>query len=147
MSSTLSENAATKFQSGYNCAQSVLHAACEQLSLDHDTALKLSSGFGGGLDRKQQVCGAVAGGIIALSLKYGRGENDGPAQTEIAYGKIRLLIERFQARQGSVICRELLGGCDLMTEEGKHLFKEKNLKQTTCACCVTSAAALLEELL
>ena len=144
---TLSENAAAKFQSGYNCAQSVLHAACEQLSFDRDTALRLSSGFGGGMANRQQVCGAVAGGIIALGLKYGRGENEGQAKTDAAYEKIRLLIERFLARHGSVNCKELLNGCDFMTEEGKKHFKEKNLKQTTCACCVASAAGILTELL
>jgi C_GCAxxG_C_C family probable redox protein len=145
--STLSDNAVAKFQSGYNCAQSVLHAACERLSFDHDTALRLSCGFGGGMANKQQVCGAVAGGIIALGLKCGRGENEELARAEVAYKKIHTLIDRFQTLHGSVNCKELLGGCDFKTEEGKRLFKEKNLKQTTCTCCVASAATILEELL
>jgi C_GCAxxG_C_C family probable redox protein len=142
--SSLSENASAKFQSGFNCSRSVLHAACEKLSFDPNLALKLANGFGGG---RHEICGALAGGILALGLKYGRSENDGPANTEVTYVKIHTLIDRFQKRHGGINCKELLGGCDLRTDEGKRVFKERGLKQVTCACCVASAASLLEEIL
>jgi C_GCAxxG_C_C family probable redox protein len=142
--STLSENASAKFQSGFNCSQSVLHAACEKLSFDPNLALKLASGFGGG---RQEICGALAGGIIALGIKYGRGENDGQGNTEATYAKIHELIDRFQKRHGGINCKDLLGGCDLQTDEGKQVFKERGLRQVTCACCIASAASILEDLL
>ena len=39
------------FHEGYNCAQSVFAAFCDTLGFDFETALKLSSSFGGGMGR------------------------------------------------------------------------------------------------
>jgi hypothetical protein len=66
--------AVEKFLAGYNCAQAVLYAFCDDLCLDKDAALKLACGLGAGMARRQEVCGAISGGIIALGLKHGRGE-------------------------------------------------------------------------
>jgi len=142
--STLSENASAKFKAGYNCSQAVLDAACDQLTFDRETALELAKGFGGG---RHEICGALAGGIIALGMKYGGSEKKSAANVELTYTKIRELIDRFQKRHGGINCKELLGGCDLQTAEGKQVFKERGLKQVTCACCVASVASVLEEIL
>lgn len=55
---------------GYNCAESTLHAANDvwELGLD-DSVFKVMAGFGGGMGVKN-VCGAVRGGIAALSYRY-----------------------------------------------------------------------------
>jgi C_GCAxxG_C_C family probable redox protein len=85
-----------KFRSGYNCSQSVLFAFSNELNIDSDTALKISNGFGGGMGRKQEVCGAVSGAIMALGILYGRGEKDGPDKQETTYLKVRELIDSFK---------------------------------------------------
>jgi C_GCAxxG_C_C family probable redox protein len=54
--------AVQKFTSGYNCAQSVLSSFSNDLGLDENTPLKIACGFGAGMGRKQEVCGAVSGG-------------------------------------------------------------------------------------
>ena len=41
--------AAFRFAEGYNCAQAVLSAYATRLGLDGNTALKIASGFGGGM--------------------------------------------------------------------------------------------------
>ena len=46
-----SKIATDNFRQGYNCAQSVLLAFAEEVNLDKETALKLSSSFGGGMGR------------------------------------------------------------------------------------------------
>ena len=61
---TRSAVARQKFLAGYNCAQAVLFSFCDDLGFDKDTALRLACGFGAGMARKQEVCGAVAGGIL-----------------------------------------------------------------------------------
>jgi hypothetical protein len=43
-----SENASRLFHQGFNCAQSVFATFHDEVGLDLDTALKLSSSFGGG---------------------------------------------------------------------------------------------------
>ena len=52
------EKASTLFKSGYNCAQAVFLAFAEKMNIDRETAIKLSSSFGGGIGRMREVCGA-----------------------------------------------------------------------------------------
>ena len=60
---------------------------------------------------------------------------------------MRDLMGRFEARHGTCICRQLLSGCDLSTEEGRRHFKEHDLLNKTCAGCVKTVAEILEEVL
>ncbi len=144
---TSAETASTQFVSGYNCAQSVLWTFAPSLGLDADTALKIACGFGAGMGRRQEVCGAVTGGIMALGLKYGRGETQDRAATEETYAKTQDLMRRFEAAHGSCNCRQLLGGCDLATEAGCTLFKNRELLTGTCLPCVRTVCDILEDLL
>jgi C_GCAxxG_C_C family probable redox protein len=140
------EIAEAKFMEGYNCAQSVLFAFCDDLGLDADYALKMSCGFGGGMGRNGEVCGAVSGGILVLGLKFGRGKNDARIQTDIAYAKIREFMDCFSAKHGSCRCRDLLGGCDLTTPAGQAYFKDNECFNIVCKRCVRDAAALVANL-
>ncbi len=142
-----SEIALEKFREGYNCAQSVFYCFCDDLGFDKNTALKLATGFGGGMGRKEEVCGAVTGGIMALGAKYGRGEKDVHAATEGTYKKTRELMDRFAAKHGTFICRQLLGGCELTTEEGQKHYRENDLFHKVCKPCVESVVEILEEIM
>lgn len=64
------EEVINTFNSGYNCSQTVISVFCKGIDIDRETALKISSGFGGGM-RKGEVCGAVTGAIMVLGLKQG----------------------------------------------------------------------------
>lgn len=142
---TKMEIAVEKFLEGYNCAQSVLYAFCDDLQIEKDLALKIASGFGGGMGLKEDVCGAVTGGIIVIGAKYGRGENEDHAEAKItAYTKTRELIDQFAVQHGTFICRELLGGCDFTTVEGRKEFKEKDLFNKVCKGCVQDVVNILE---
>jgi C_GCAxxG_C_C family probable redox protein len=141
------EQAVLKFAGGYNCAQSVLFSFCDDLTLDKDKALKLACGFGAGMGRKKEVCGAVSGGIMVIGAKYGRGENNDRKATEITYVKIRELMEQFSQKHGTYICRKLLNDCELTTEEGQKHFKENGLSNKTCKPCVQSVVEILESIL
>ena len=59
------------FLDGYNCSQAVFGAYAEDFGIDFSTAMKISSGFGGGFGRMREVCGAVSGMTMVLGLKYG----------------------------------------------------------------------------
>jgi C_GCAxxG_C_C family probable redox protein len=144
---TKTEAAVEKFLAGYNCAQAVLYSFCDDLRFDKDLALKLASGFGAGMARKQGTCGAIAGGIIAIGLKYGRGEGQDRAATEETYRKVQELLWQFESRHGTSICRTLLMGCNLNTAEGQRYFKENDLLNKTCKGCVTTVGETLEKIL
>ncbi|RPJ24254.1 MAG: C_GCAxxG_C_C family protein [Chloroflexi bacterium] len=141
-----SEYAISEFVGGYNCAQSVFAAFCEDLNLDADTALKVACGFGAGMGRKGEVCGAVTGGIMVLGAKYGRGENEDRTATETTYAKTREFMDQFASRHGSCLCHKLLNGCDLTTEAGRKSFGENDLFNKVCKPCVQSAVEILERI-
>ncbi len=122
-----SEIAVNKFKDGYNCAQSVLFSYADKLNISRDLALKMANGFGGGIGRKQEVCGALSGGILVLNLIYGRGENEDKQKQEIVYSLVRELMDKFEEKYGSVNCKKLLDGCELMTSEGQEQFKSNKL--------------------
>jgi len=142
-----SEIALEKFVGGYNCAQAVLYPFCDDLQLDKNTALRLACGFGGGMGRKQQVCGAVSGGIIAIGLKYGQSEAQDKSAKETTYRKVHEFVSRFESKHGTCRCRELLKDCDLSTPEGQRQFKENDLLNKVCKGCVTTVVEELESII
>jgi C_GCAxxG_C_C family probable redox protein len=142
-----SEIAVAKFLQGYNCAQSIIYAFSDDLGIDKNTALKIACGFGAGMGRKQQVCGAVTGGIMVIGVKYGRGENDERKVMDQAYVKVRALMDRFSEKHGTVICRKLVSECELTTDVGQKEYREKDLLHKICAPCVETVAEILEDIL
>lgn len=135
------------FLKGFNCAQSVIYAFCDDFKLEKDLALRLSSGLGAGMGRKGEVCGAVTGGIIVIGLKHGRGETNDRKAKEFVYNKTSELMDRFESEHGTYICRRLLNGCDLSTTQGQAYFKENELLKKTCTPCVQSVVRILETIL
>jgi C_GCAxxG_C_C family probable redox protein len=141
------EAAVAMVAGNWNCAQSVLGVFCADLGLDRETAMKLASGFGAGMARKQEVCGAVTGAIMVVGLKYGQAREDDKAAKEEAYRLSRELMDRFQARFGSCLCRELLPGLDLAAEAGLARYKTEGWSEKICRPSVRFAVGLLEEIL
>lgn len=144
--STRTEVAATRFLSGYNCAQAVLYAFRDEAGLGEDLALKIPTGLGAGMGRKQEVCGAVTGGILVLGLRHGRGSTDDRSATEQTYLRTRELIDQFAAKHGSCLCRQLLQGYDLATEEGQRRAKADSMLDKVCRPCVQTVVEILEQI-
>ena len=143
MKENYSEKAVRKFREEYNCAQSILYAFMED-GTDKDLAVNLSVGFGAGMGRVQETCGAISGGIMVLGLKYSnRGSND----KENVYPKVQCLLERFAKEKGAVKCIELLNGCNLLTSEGQEYFNNNDLKENICCECVALTCKILEEII
>lgn len=109
-----------------------------------EIALKIACGLGAGMARKQGVCGAVTGAIIVLGLRHGRGSKDDRSATELTYLKTRELMDQFSKKHGTLICRNLLNGCELITEEGQKYFKDHELLKGTCKPCVQGVVEILE---
>jgi C_GCAxxG_C_C family probable redox protein len=47
-------------------------------------ALKIASGFGGGMGRLAETCGAVTGAFMVLGLKYGSAASDREAKEAVS---------------------------------------------------------------
>ena len=123
----------------------MLYAFREESDLPEETALKIACGLGAGMARKEEVCGAVTGGILVLGMRHGRGSKDDRSAQERTYAKTRELMDRFSEKHGTVICRKLINGCELTTEEGQKYFKENDLLNKLCVPCVQSIVMILED--
>jgi hypothetical protein len=55
-------------------------------------------------------------------------------------------MDQFAERHGTFICRKLLNGCELTTEEGQKQFID-HLFNTTCKPCVQSVVEILENIM
>jgi C_GCAxxG_C_C family probable redox protein len=139
-----SKEAVARFAEGFSCSQAVFSTYAAESGLDRDTALKIASGFGGGIGGLGQTCGAVSGAIMALGLKHGTTTADRAAK-ETIYAKVRQFTERFQQRNGSLLCRDLLG-CDISTAEGRQHARDAGLFQQKCPKLVEDAAEILEQI-
>lgn len=140
------EIAYARHTEGYNCAQSVLAAYASALGLEETAAMKVSTGFGGGLGRLGSVCGAVSGAVMVLGLKYGMTAGADAQAKDRTYTLVRELAAQFKARHGVLDCRDLLG-CDLNTAEGMQLARERKLFETLCPKLIISATEILDGLL
>ena len=101
------------FTSGYNCCQSVLLAFEDLLDVDHDALARLSSGFGAGMGKMREVCGAVSGMFMVASMLKGYSSPTATTEKVDTYAMIMELGEKFKSEFGTVICRQLLNlDCD-----------------------------------
>ena len=141
-----SEEAKNNFLAGMNCAQAVLCAFCDRCGLDRDAAMKLASGFGGGIARQREVCGAVSGMCMAADLIRGPGEGVDKTAKDEHYAFIRGLCDAFREETGSIICRDLLGLAPKQSDPPvSEARTETYYKKRPCAELVAIAARILSE--
>lgn len=140
------ELAVSIFKEGFNCSQAVLSAYAEKLGLERELALKISGAFGGGMGRMGEICGAVTGAFMVIGLKYAKTRVEDEEKKEKAYNLVREFVRRFKNKNGSIVCKELLG-FDISTPEGMKQIKERNLFSVLCPKFVQDSAEILEEIL
>ncbi len=142
--STHEEKAKQLFLEGYNCAQAVFCAFSDELGVDQETALRLSSSFGGGMGRLREVCGAVSGMFMAAGVKYGYSDPKARDEKTEHYARIQELAGNFKEQNGSIVCRELLG---LQQKQDSPVPEERTkeyYKKRPCVNLVGDAARMLE---
>ena len=138
------DKAAAAFLRGYNCAQAVALAYKEELGLDEEQVLRLSCGFGGGLSRLREVCGAVSGMLMAAGALYGYTTPADDVVKGQHYTLVQELAGRFREVHGALTCRELLNrpGPESPIPDA---FNAAVYASRPCARFVGTAARILEE--
>jgi len=147
--SSKTELAKTYHERGYSCSQSVLAPFSQDFGLSEETALRISTGFGSGMGRLCEVCGALSGAFMVIGLKHGKVITDGTkygTDTETTYRLVAELAQRFRDRNGSIHCRVLIGH-DLSIPEERAKARELGLFDAICGKCIQDAVELLEEAL
>jgi C_GCAxxG_C_C family probable redox protein len=139
------DKAIRSFRSGLNCAQAVLTAYSDDLSFDNNLALGIACGFGGGMGRLQETCGAVTGSFMVLGIINSKKYTNNNERKEGTYSMVQKFSEKFKTIHGSTDCKSLLN-CNLKTEEGHRYAKENNLFGTICEKCISDSIRIVEEI-
>lgn len=145
---TRPEKAKQLFMSGYNCSQAVVGAFIDDFAVDFDTAMKLSSSFGGGMGRMREVCGAVSGAFMIAGLKCGYCDPCDKAAKSAHYALIQKIAADFKQQNGSIICRELLEGVGCNGKCQGSVPEDRTAayyKKRPCAELVYIAAKIVED--
>jgi C_GCAxxG_C_C family probable redox protein len=141
------EKAVQFFKQGFNCSQSIFTAYRQEEKIDEQTALKLATVFGAGVAcTGQNLCGAVTGALMAISMKYGRGNREDLEGKPKTYDLAKKFMEEYQRRMGSCVCEDILG---INIGSPNNLRKAEQLKlfETKCVDAVKSAADILDRML
>lgn len=140
-----SQKAVELFKQGYNCAQAVAGAYADEVGIDFETLIKLSSSFGGGMGRLREVCGAVSAIFLIAGLKKGYSipNNDDVKQSH--YELIQKLGHSFKDKNGSIICRELLNLDETESSPVPTKRTEEFYETRPCAKLIESACKILDE--
>lgn len=124
------EKASALHTCGFNCAQSVLGALGSYTGLEEKMALAVAGGFGGGVSCGE-ICGAAAGGVMALGLAFPYDEGEDAD----ARKKIRSLsaefTRTFRDKFGCIRCVDLKRAgqpCPLLIEYAAELAEETIIK-------------------
>jgi C_GCAxxG_C_C family probable redox protein len=143
MKNPIEEKAIASFRAGLNCSQAVFSAYADELNIDNDLALSVSCGFGGGMGRLQETCGAVTGSYMVLGVQTCKNLIDKKERKELTYSVVQEFSRKFRKLNGSTNCMDLLK-CDLKTQEGNSFAKEHNLFGTVCEKCISDAIKIIE---
>ena len=137
------DHAAAMFKEGYSCSQAVLSTYADEFGIDTETALRLSSGFGGGMARQGKTCGAVTGALMVIGLKYGFSTPTADKSKEYAYAIIHKFTKAMEKRFHTTICNELVGH-NISTPAGHEAAKNDDVFNRLCPGFVQAAIEILE---
>ena len=137
------EQAVALFTGGMACSQAILATYGPLFGFDRDEAIRIARGFGGGMGRLSETCGAVTGAFMAISLKF---DGTDKQTKEDNYALMQEFARRFKSKHHSLNCTQLLD-CDLGKPEDQAKFRELGRMQSHCICYVREAAQHLEDLL
>ena len=138
------ELAAAKFLEGYNCAQAVLIAFCQELGMDEKTAARLGSSLGGGMGQLREVCGVVSAMFLVAGMAAGYDDPAAKEEKSAHYARIRSMAADFENRNGSILCRELLKNAKANIQAVEHPRTKEFYAKRPCVKYVCDAAEQLE---
>ena len=137
------QKAGELFKAGYNCCQAVAMTFADVIGLPEDEIARLASGFGGGMGRMHEVCGTVSAmTMVSGALIPANDVNDKSAKTA-NYALVQEMAGEFKDRNGSIICRELLG---LSKPEGTPVPSDRTseyYKKRPCGELCSIAAGII----
>ncbi|NLX95838.1 MAG: C_GCAxxG_C_C family protein [Rhodopirellula sp.] len=130
-------------EQGRSCSEACLMGGAEALGVESPLLPGIAVGFAGGFGMQGDVCGAVAGCAMALSLAAAQKANAYPQQKALAVPATGRLYRKFAEQCGSVRCADVCG-LDLTTQDGIAKLMS-GVRDDKCTPAVAKAARLLAE--
>ena len=133
------------FSGCIHCSQLVFGQWAEELGLSEEEARKIAGPFGGGCF-VGDVCGCVAGALMALGYKFGHfelGDTEGNARM---VEKVKVFEERFVEENGAFCCKDLTG-YDFSKEGQFEKAVSAGITVDKCPGYVNSALSILDDLM
>jgi len=127
-----------------NCCTAVLASFCEDFGMETNLAVRATQAMPG-VGLTGHVCGAVSGAALVIGLSATK-ENEivDHKQRNRACEIVREFTAEFEKRNGSIVCRDLLGR-DISTPEKFSSAQEDNAF-VHCPGFVRSAVEILNDM-
>lgn len=110
-------NAGKHFNSGFNCAESVLLSLAEAYNKDKEIQ-KFASFFGGGIgSTHQEICGALSGAVLFIGHLLGR--TDPKKNIDNNKELIKEILSSFNKTYNTTNCGKLTDGLDRKSQSEK----------------------------
>lgn len=129
------------FKNGYNCSQAVVSAFADLYGFSNSQAMMISSGFGAGIAKTRQMCGAVSGTVMLCGMEQGNDEPGNKKRAAECFGLVKEVLDEFKEKNGSTTCADLLG----LNGKIKKPGSEETYEIRPCAQKVECAARIFAE--
>jgi C_GCAxxG_C_C family probable redox protein len=132
----------------FGCSQAVVSSLIEAFGIGGPDILRASTALAGGIARRGNVCGALAGGLMMVGLLVGRDDLEMNEQYQRGQLYGDKLYRKFEEKFGTAICAEIqkmkFGKTfDMLTEKGRELFIESGAHDPEGCPLVTGEGARL----
>lgn len=122
------------------CSESCLMALARCQYVESPLIPRIATGLGAGVGRSGEICGALTGAIMGLSIRYGRDKVE-PSKGRHPYWYSTELLERFREEYGELKCPALLG-LDIAKPVDYEEYNKRNLWVHNCTKYILSATGM-----
>ncbi len=132
----------------FHCSQALAAVGQEKLGKGNDEVIRAMGAFGGGLGGNGEVCGALAGALAAIGLRYSRAradEKENPKMWADAQEMVRRFRDEIVNQGGTINCRDIAGVNWLDRVEVKAFYSGEKVKN--CVRIVGETALVLGKIL
>lgn len=137
------EKAMDLMVSGHSCSEALMLSYADAFGLAPSQAMKLASGFAGGMGEGSGTCGVMTAACMVMGLAVGPGALSELSDREAIRMMVNSFREGFLAGHGSLVCMELNGGFDPATPEGKEAIRASGRAPVLVARAVEQIEGLL----
>ena len=125
---------------GFLCSEACLMALAKCQEVENPLIPRIATGFGAGVGRSGETCGAVTGAVMGLSIRYGR-EKVEQIKDRRPYWYSTELLKRFRTENGELSCPALLG-LDIAKPADFEEYNKRNLWLHSCTKFILSATGI-----